>query len=134
MRKIGLTLAALAALGASAFAADLSAPPLAQQRNAINLMRMINTAESWYFGSHHKYARFEELVASGAVDKVTKSRPLKELDPRNTAEPIPGVKLRLVVSAEGDHYQAAILQSGKRPSWGAFSDEQGLIYRGEPLQ
>lgn len=95
--------------GASETAADA-----ARRQNAIRVMRAINTAQAQAFATNQAYRNFRELTASG-------------LPPRPA-----GFLTQLTV--EGSTYALLLRDTADPCRYTLFSDQEGLIYVGSPLQ
>lgn len=106
-----------------------------QRQDAVNLVRLINTAEHSYKRGHGRYCTFDELVASGTFDKKPVSLMQKPttLNLANANKPLVGFKLTFTVSSDGANYQVSVIRDQDK-GWGAFSDDAGLIFEGKPLQ
>lgn len=118
MRKFMAVCALIALLGlAVSWAADVqTSVPVSgeQKRAAVRLVRAVLNAEIAHRAANGKFATLDQLAQTG-----------------HKIEPLPGFKLRLVVAPQGDAFQLAIIGD---TGWSLFSDEQALIYQGEPLK
>lgn len=117
-----------------------------ERAKAVNMIRLINTAELWYnFGtktkngaiaSHGRYGTWQELTSSGMLNTVQGEVGfLKGLEISSEPEVMKGYQLSLLVSADGKSYLVAL--HDKREGDGllsVFSDQNGLIFLGSPLQ
>jgi len=107
---------------------------------AINVTRAINTAEANYKKNHGVYATWDTLVGNGDfTDTGTKWAP--EAFPAvahamygREAEIVPGWKLRLLLSKDGNAYDL-LLEDVTDPKCGyaVVSDERGLIRQGKSI-
>jgi hypothetical protein len=120
-------------------------PPSHQERaKAINIVRLINTAEvTYYMGSrkgtvsnHARYATWDDLFTSGAVPSAQDlSGMFKDLQLSAGQEIIPGYHLDLLVSPDGQSYSIALHDKKDGDGlYSVFSDPTGIIYQGAPLQ
>ena len=151
MRKASswISIAALLILAGS-FAAltagDQPSPAAGERAKAVNAVRLINTAELRYLQgtkpksdaieAHNRYASWDELYKSGAL-KVVQGEwaAVKDVDLSAGPEVLPGYHLDLVVSADGKAYALALHDN--KPGDGhfaVFSDQNGLIFTGAPIQ
>lgn len=92
----------------------------------VMLMRMINTAEN---AEHRngRYAALEQLLVHPMMTRVTQSVTFNGSEATYL-----GQMLRLVVSADGQRYQVALVPpSGVGIAF--FTDERGLIYSGKVI-
>ena len=107
---------------------------------AVNLVRAINTAEANYKKGHGVYANWETLLGNGDfTDAGTKWAP--ETFPTvahamygRGPEIVPGWKLRLSISKEGNAYDV-LLEDVTDPKCGyaVVSDERGVIRQGKAI-
>jgi hypothetical protein len=105
---------------------------------AINLVRAINAAEVNYKKTHGSYATWDAMIANGDfTDHGTKWAP--ESFPTvahamygSGAEIVPGWKLRLQISKDGNAYDL-LLEDVTDPKCGfaVISDERGLVRQGK---
>jgi hypothetical protein len=86
----------------------------ARRQNAIRVMRAINTAQAQAFAMDRAYRNFRELTTSG-------------LPPRPY-----GFLTQLTV--EGSTYALLLRDTTDPCRYTLFSDQEGLIYVGSPLQ
>ena len=115
-----------------------------EQIKAVNVVRLINTAELWYKQGSKKdgsdargqYASWDELYRSGVLKTVQDQWPMvKDLQASASTDLMPGYHLDLLVSADGKSYSIAL--HDKRDGDGLFSlfsDQNGIIFSGSPLQ
>jgi len=118
-------------------------PDREQERRsfAINLVRAINAAESDYKAKHGSYANWGTLVGTGyftesgtkwaSSDYQTVVHALYGRGP----EIVPGWKLRLKISNDGNSYDL-LLEDVTDPKCGyaAFSDERQVVRQGKSIQ
>jgi hypothetical protein len=98
------------------------------------MARLIDTAEAQYKFAHGTYASYETLLSSGQLKK-TGGREFALL-PRNLqseTDPLPGYRLRLLISHDGNSYQLSIQEKTADCGAGLFSDETGVIFEGHAL-
>lgn len=113
-----------------------------ERANAINVVRMVNTAELWYnrgtkdaSDAHGRYGSWEELNTSGVVKTLQSDPSFKDLQVSPSPEVIPGHRVDLLVSSDGKSYSVALHDT--RSGYGlfsVFSDQNGIIFLGSPLQ
>jgi len=99
-----------------------------------NMAGLINTAEAQYKFAHGIYANYATLLHSGQL-KETGGREFT-LVPRSLqseTDPLPGYRLRLLLSRDGSSYQLSIQQKTADCGTGLFSDETGVIFEGHAL-
>jgi len=130
--KAKVLLAAVGAVSIFLSAASNSSSPSTPQI-AVKLARAVNTAEMRHFMKTKEYLGWNELKASDEWQELVNSSKepvgLAGVDIRDSAETIPGYRLRLVVNNNPGAYQFAIVpveQCGK----GFFGGEDGLIHIG----
>ena len=100
--------------------------PAYDARNGVTLMRAINTAENAQRRSGG-YAPLEQLVSHPMMGKVAPNVVIN-----GSGATYLGQTVRLLVSNDGQHYQAALVPpSGCGIAF--FSDERGLIFSGKVL-
>jgi hypothetical protein len=95
------------------------------------MARLINTAEAQYKFAKGSYADYATLLSSGQL-KETGGREFTLL-PRNLqseSDPLPGYRLRLLMSSDGRSYQLSIRDKTADCGTGLFSDETGVIFEG----
>src|SRR5208283_11431 len=98
------------------------------------MMGLINTAEAQYKFAHGVYANYATLLRSGQLKKAG-GREFTLL-PRNLqseTDPLPGFRLRLLISRDGSSYQLSIQERTTDCGTGLFSDETGVIFEGHVL-
>lgn len=99
-----------------------------ERRDAITLMRAINTAEAATAGrsADHKYAALAELIDHSAMARV---RP--DMAMSGSAVTYKGAQIRLALSADATQY---IVTSVSASGIAAFTNERGIIYTGKALE
>jgi hypothetical protein len=131
-------------VSAKLLANDEKSPDEQERATAVNVVRLINTAERAYSvgtkrdasDAHNQYASWDELNNSGVIKIVQDQWPMmKDLTVSASPELMPGYQLDLLVSADGKSYSIAL--HDKRDGDGLFSifsDQNGIIFSGSPLQ
>jgi hypothetical protein len=107
---------------------------------AINIVRAINTAEANYKRNHNTYAPWDTLIANGDfTDSGTKwaSESIPTVSHAMYGpgpEIVPGWKLRLTLSKDGNAY-ALLLEDVNDPKCGyaIVSDERGVIRQSKAI-
>jgi hypothetical protein len=109
-------------------------PDINEKRLAVNLVRVINTAEMSYSAKDGgSFAEWDALsVSQGfkqAIDDFSHNSPkLKDLNVGAPADIMPGWRLRLTVSSDKKSYAVAVSNtSDKECSYALVSDEEGVI-------
>lgn len=105
---------------------------------AINLARALNSAEADYKSKHGAYANWDTLLGMGYFTETGTKWASPEFPTVAHAlygrgpEIVPGWKLRLTLSSNGNSYDL-LLEDVTDPKCGyaAFSDERGLIRQGK---
>jgi hypothetical protein len=123
---------------------DEKSPNEETRAKAVNVVRLINTAELRYSAgttkgagdAHGRYASWDELYSSGLLKSAQDRWPtVKDLQISSSPELMPGYQLVLLVSSDGKSYSVAL--HDKRDGDGlfsVFSDQNGIIFLGSPLQ
>ena len=113
-----------------------SAEQSQRKGQALNAVRVINTAEAWYFNENKKYAPLEVLANSPAMEAVKKSAGLWgesartiSLDPKTDI--VPGFEIHLTTN--GAKYSVSVRDKTDSCSFSFFSDQQGVIFFGQPI-
>jgi hypothetical protein len=132
------------AISAALLAQDQKFPSQGERAKAVNVVRLINTAEVTYnMGSkkgatdgHGRYASWDDLYRSRAVQSVQdRWAMVKDLQLSAGPEVIPGYHLDLIVSPDGQSYSIALHDKKEGDGlFSVFSDSTGIIYWGAPLQ
>jgi hypothetical protein len=124
----------LVALSVGLRAQGQTSPSHEERLKVINLVRAINTAEVRYTmgtgkdanDGHGHFASWTELYDSGL---------LKGLQLSPGPEIIPGYRLDLLVSTDGNSFMVALHDTKEGDGlFSVFSDQTGIIYLGAPLQ
>lgn len=107
----------------------------AEQVQAVNLVRVINTAEYSYRKDHARFGAWEELYNSGAVsDAQKRSAQWGDISISAGPEIISSHRLGLLVSPDGTTYSVSLHDTQSSAcGFSLFSDESGLIYQGSAL-
>lgn len=138
----------LVGISAKLLGQDQKMPSQEERGKAVNVVRMINTAELMYnrgtktetgaIEAHERYASWDELYNSGVL-KTVQSRPffatVKDFQVSASPEVLPGYRLDLLVSADGKSYSLALHDTKNGEGlFSVFSDQNGIIFLGSPLQ
>jgi len=134
---VGCALLLLLIVSAAGLQSQQSEPAAkADRRTAVNLVRLINTAEVEPQGQQGRYVSFAELVRTGALKSAGRHFPQLDLDRTNLQserEVLSGWELRLVVGGDGKSYKLSLIEKEDRCRFGFFSDEVGIIYHGKAI-
>jgi hypothetical protein len=108
------------------------------RRPAVNpayVMRVINVAESTYRRNHSRFGSWRELCVSGVLWDVQRAEDeWRKVAFATGPEAIPGYRLNLLVSADGSAYSISLQDTDSNGcGLSLFSDQNGLIYQGAPL-
>jgi bla regulator protein blaR1 len=106
--------------------------------DAVNVVRLINTAEADYKSKAGKYANWRELLNSPTFNEtLNRTEDVYHLGKKAVnagPEVIPGYQLKLVVSSDGDHYILSLEEAPvKDCAIFFYSDERGLIQEGKNI-
>jgi hypothetical protein len=133
--QVGSTmLLVVVALSAASRAPDQKSPSQEERRKAINLVRAINVAEVRYSSGttkgandgHGRFGSWTELYSSGL---------LKDLQVSPGPEVIPGDRLDLLASPDGQSFMIALHDTRDGDGlFSVFSDQSGIIFLGAPPQ
>jgi|SRR5579862_5617154 hypothetical protein len=152
----------VAGISVKVLAQEQQSPSHEERAKAVNLVRLINTAELWYnrganvkagtIEAHGRYATWDDLYNSGALKTVQgQSRPqpdgakvslnstmqsaaMKHLQFSPGPEVMPGYRLDLLVSVDGQSYSLALHDTREGDGlFSVFSDQSGIIYLGSSL-
>jgi hypothetical protein len=106
--------------------------PLTPREKAIEVVRVINTAEYDYHTDHGRFGSWNEVYASGAVTNLEQNWPkTKDLSIASGSEVIPGFRLTLLIAEDGAAYTLSLHEmQGHGCGLSVFSDQSGLIYQG----
>jgi hypothetical protein len=107
---------------------------------AVNIVRAINAAEANYKKNHGTYATWDMFIANGDFSEAgtkwsSESFPtVAHAMYGSGAEIVPGWKLRLRVSKDGNAYDVT-LEDATDPkcNFAIFSNERGLIHQGKSI-
>jgi hypothetical protein len=134
----------LIGISAKLLAQDQKSPNHEERSRAVNVVRLINTAEQWYNGgtkkdatdAHGRYASWDELLKSGILKTVQDQWAMvKDLQVSASPEVMQGYHLDLLVSADGKSYSVALHDTKDGDGlFSVFSDQNGIIFLGSPLQ
>lgn len=107
-----------------------------RKKTAVNVLRLINTAEMNYRAKNKRYGSFQELAGADLLKPDARFAAMwpKDFDVSKPTKPISGLRLMLSPAADGSGYQVAVLsaESGSEP-WGFYSNEGGLIFQINPI-
>jgi hypothetical protein len=105
---------------------------LTSREKAIEVVRVINTAEYDYRTDHGRFGSWNEVYASGAVTNLEQNWPkMNDLSIASGSEVIPGFRLTLLVAEDGAAYSLSLHEmQGHGCGLSVFSDQSGLIYQG----
>ena len=108
------------------------ARPLTPREKAIEVVRVINTAEYDFRNEHSRFGSWDEVYASGIVTNLEQTWPrMKDLSIASGGEVIPGFRLTLLVSDGGAAYSLSLHEMQSHGcGLSVFSDQSGLIYQG----
>jgi hypothetical protein len=136
----------LVGISAMMLAQDQKSPNQEERAKAVNLVRLINTAELWYnrgtrtengaIDAHGRYGSWVELNDSGALKAVQGQMTMvKDLQVSAGPKVMEGYRLDLLVSADGKSYSVALHDTRDGDGlFSLFSDQNGIIFLGSPLQ
>jgi hypothetical protein len=121
-----------------------SAASRSQKTLAVAIVRYINTVEvidcrsqNGQIDENEKFLPWDELREAPCFKEAQSRMPLPVVDELSQSlgpEIVPGLELRLVVSADGRHYNLWLGQkSADVCGFAFFSDERGVIYEGKPI-
>ena len=111
--------------------------PQDKMRDAVNTLRLINTAELNEQHAHGKFVSFSQLATNGTLQTTAKYLPqfgnvYSLLNLQNQGELIPGFATEVVVSSDGSIYKLSFVEKAKCGA-ALFTDQNGIIYRGSAL-
>lgn len=117
-------------------AQNVSATPDQQQNRqlAVDIVRIINTAEQYYRTQHDRFATLDELRKSGAFPKSENNSQAAQALAAGVGPDIGGFYLRLFTASDGSQYVLSLHDQKDRAMWSVFSNEKGLIYTGTVIQ
>lgn len=124
-------------------AQDQETPSHEERSKAVNIVRLINTAEVTYSSKkaaqaegHAGFATWDELYASGVITGIQERWAMaKNIELSAGPEIIPGYRLDILVSPDGQSYSIALHDKKEGDHlFSLFSDQTGIIYWGAPLQ
>ena len=134
--KLLLGTAVILTVGLFSLARTSPADAAGQGTHAVNVVRLLNTAEVYAHRAQARYVSFPELVSSGALNEAAKmnqdlNSALADLD-LNKGAGVRGFDLAIVVSSDGGTYKVSLTSKGDCVA-AYFSDERGIIYTGRPI-
>lgn len=117
-------------------AQSASASPDQQQNRqlAVDIVRIINTAEQYYRTQHDRFATIDELRKSGAFPKSDTNSQAAQALAAAVGPDVGGFYLRLFTAPNGSQYVLSLHDQKDRAMWSVFSNEKGLIYTGTVIQ
>jgi hypothetical protein len=136
----------LVGISAKLLAQNQKMPSQEERARAVAVVRLINTAERWYnrgtntktdaIEAHGRYASWDQLNNSGALKTVQSQwDTVKDLQVSASREVMQGYRLDLLVSADGKSYSLALHDTKSDDGlFSVFSDQNGIIFLGSPLQ
>lgn len=146
IRVFSIAVLAAAALACAAFAIAQSQqrnpgpPAMAVERTrdsrliAVDVVRMVNTAEEKYKSQHGAYADWSELYRFIENEQSPMQPRFGGLEISAGPEVVPGWNLNLIASADRRSYEFALRNvDDKACRFSFFSDESGLIYQGDVI-
>lgn len=104
---------------------------------ALNTIRLINTAELTERQEHGRYSSLAQLISTGALSATAKNRPQfadlhSLLNMQAPGELSAGFSTDMVLAADGSAYELAFIdKSACGPA--LFTNQSGLIYQGTVL-
>ena len=106
--------------------------PLTPREKAVEVVRVINTAEYEYRNDHNRFGSWDEVYASGIVNNLQQTWPkMRDLSVASGTEVIPGFRLTLLVAQDANAYSLSLHEMQSRGcGLSVFSDQSGLIYEG----
>jgi hypothetical protein len=130
----GFLLFVSAFLRANGQAPALQQPDIHEKRFAVDLVRVINTAEMSFRDQHNNsFAPWDALTASPGFQKARdtslRNDPmLGNINTSNPSEVVAGWRLRLAVAPDSKSYVVVLANtSDKNCGYAVVSDEEGLI-------
>lgn len=106
-------------------------------RDAVNTMRLINTAELYEQHARGSFVPLSKLATNGTLETTAKDRPqftsvYSLLNLQNQSELVSGFATDVVVSGDGSVYKLSFVEKSKCGA-ALFTDQNGIIYRGTAL-
>lgn len=101
--------------------------------NAVQVLRLLNTAENSYKARSGRYADLQSLLLSPAF-REAQSRFTDAQVGGTAAELIPSYRTNFVLSEDGRHYAIIANSNSTACRTALATDEQGLIFNAEPLR
>jgi hypothetical protein len=110
------------------------APPMSStQSRTVGLMRSLNTAEAVYRKNFGHFASLDNLLYD--VNYIHHNSPQVQGAAASGNDIVPDVRAVIVLAPEKDSYAVAVYDKAKDDQgYATFSDPNGLIYAGQPLQ
>lgn len=115
-------------------------------RNAVDLVRKVNTAEADVFMSQETYVALDKLLQHRfftSIQPASKSPAVKNVPQvpdegaltlvDSSSGKVNNYAVYVVVSPDGKHYQVAMIPMAPRCASAVFSNQTGVIYMAEAL-
>jgi hypothetical protein len=136
LMMIGL-MVALIVTASSGASKDQVGEPSGNLKQAVNTIRLINTAEAHLGVAGKTFLTLSELSSAGVLRETAKMNEdlgsaYDRLDLQNQAEPLKGFEFDMVVASDGKTYKLSLAQKVEC-GLAVFSDNRGLIYLGRAL-
>ena len=101
--------------------------------NALNSVRLINTAEVYFQRTAKRYGAFADLVSTGTLKKAAQMNEnfqsaYDDLNLRGQSKVLNGFAFSIVVTPDGAAYKLSLVEK-KDCGAAYFSDERGIIYQ-----
>ena len=137
MRRLAILLGGVVcalSVGAAIGQGPQASPKGVSQRklDAVNFVRLVNTAEIDAKQKNGRFVTLEELVTSSQLQH-SPSVPSAKLDFNSPGHLLPGFSLQITTSSDGLRYQLSLVEDASQELWGLFSSDKGLIYEGRPI-
>ena len=143
---LAVSIHVLRATGQTVTATSPSADSSDPAMMAVNIIRVINTAEvscrskNGKIDENEKFLSWDQLLIAPCFKQVQtqfsgkRFSNVNELSLSPGPEIVPGIEIRLVVSPEGKHYNLWMGQKREvNCGFAFFSDERGVIYEGRAI-
>lgn len=133
MKGLLFTIALLAGIYATTKTATAQPDDSLQKESAVNLLRVINTAEMTYHAQKGKYGDLAQLMKAELLRPESARFPSgKQFNAANPKEPVPGLRLNLSLPEERNSYQTAVFAIGH--GWGFYSNQDAVIFEMHPIE
>ena len=105
----------------------------ARLQAVVYAVRALNTAEYRYQAENKKFATYDELLASPALNAaMPRGAEANMVTFRPNMDVVPGFELR--VTTDGTKYNISVLDKTDPCKYSVFSSDIGIIYKGHPIQ